>query len=136
MADDVVPSSGSSSLNMENTDGCSTIFLDLPPEVIRSILILPNLGLKDVCRLAQTCQKMNALVSDDCNDVWRAKHFQRFVTKSACLRNVSHLSFCPCFFKNKMQLFLQQKIGQGRVSLQCFSSIVRCLSHTIVLYAS
>lgn len=76
MADDVVPGSSHFKFKM---DQIGTNFLALPPEIVRAVLILPSVSLKDVLSVAQTCQKMNVLVSDDCNDVWRAKHRQRFV---------------------------------------------------------
>ena len=78
MADDVEPGPSPLSAKMENTDIGDATLMDLPPEVLRGILMLPSLDVKDVSSLGQTCQKMNALITDDCNDVWRTKHLQRW----------------------------------------------------------
>lgn len=75
MADDVVPEFSHCKFKMDQNEAN---FLALPPEIIRAVLILPSISLKDILSVAQSCQKMNVLVSDDCNDVWRAKHRQRW----------------------------------------------------------
>ncbi|KAJ1530439.1 hypothetical protein ONE63_005344 [Megalurothrips usitatus] len=67
---------------MENkaSEETSTTLLDLPPELIRGVMIMPSMTMTDISRLAQTCHLMNELVSEDCNDVWRTMHLRRFVT--------------------------------------------------------
>ncbi|KAK3932509.1 F-box only protein 21 [Frankliniella fusca] len=92
MADDVVPVSACSTLScheMLSVDSPETSLLDLPPEVIRCVLVVSDLSMRDVSRVAQTCQKLNALVSDDCNDVWRILHRRRWPDANKLLWELS-----------------------------------------------